>query len=111
MRLDPLGQNAAEDVAPGVVGRDGDAGLARRGGERRAIALPAADCRQQIDTGVAREGFRHRDPLGRGQRIDGPAAKAELLGARRARRLRHQRRAVVHQASRRARWRDTIPAW
>ena len=46
---------------------------------------------------MAREGLRHRHALRRGKRIDGLAAKRELLGAGGARRLGQQRRAVVHQ--------------
>ena len=57
MGIDPLGQDAAEDVAPGIVGRNGDAGLGRRGGEFCPVALPRVDRRQQIDAGVAFEGF------------------------------------------------------
>ena len=33
MRLDPLGQNTAEDIAPAIVGRRGDPGLGGRGGK------------------------------------------------------------------------------
>ena len=46
---------------------------------------------------MALEGFRHRHALRRGKRIDGLVAERELLGAGGARRLGHQRRAVVHQ--------------
>ena len=48
MRIHALDQDAAEDVAPSVVGGDGNAGLLRFGGEPGTIAL--AVLRQIRDT-------------------------------------------------------------
>ena len=72
LRLDPLDQDAAEDVGPGVVGGDADAG--RCAAARRARrGRPARRCerRQQVDAGIAREGLGDGEPLRRGERIDG----------------------------------------
>ena len=69
MRLDLLHQHAAEDVAPGVVVGDADAGVVARGRGERAVGS-RRQRRQQIDAGVALEGLRDRQPLGRGERID-----------------------------------------
>ena len=66
--------------------------------------LVAVNGRQQVDAGVAREGFGHGQPLRLGERIDGAAAKATrssspVVGGRQP----QQRGAVVHQHARRAR--------
>ena len=70
MRLDALDQHAAEDVRPGVVRGDADAGRAARCGERVAIGLAAAgERRQQVDAGVALERLARRSAA-RARRTD-----------------------------------------
>ena len=56
LRLDALDQHAAEDVGPGVVVGDADAGCARGlPPAHRGPAAPSGQRRQQIDAGESRE--------------------------------------------------------
>ena len=86
LRLDPLDQDAAENVGPGIVVGDADAGApralppARRGPAAAAAASPAGRCRRSARTPRAT-----RQPLRRGERI--AAALAERRMRRAAGRL------------------------
>ena len=69
--LDPLDQNAAEDVRPGVV-----RGVTRTPAVRAQAAsrvrvgrLAGGQRRQQIDAGKAVESVHDRDPLGLRERV------------------------------------------
>ena len=97
--FDLLGEYAAENVAPTIVVGNADAGHARGASKRLAVALPVSICerRQQIDAGVAAERFGDRYALRFSERVRRAAAKREVAGARRLRRLLQQRRTVVHQ--------------
>jgi len=53
--------------------------------------------RQEIDAGVARKRFHHRQSLGHGERIDGTAAKREPLRPRHLRGEGENSCAVLHQ--------------
>ncbi len=99
MALDPLDQNPAENIAPGVVRGGPDAGLLRRPREGVAIRLAAGQRRQKIDAGITREGLGDGEPLGLGEWIGRcgrerssvrlPAASAATREDRGA--VRHQR--------------------
>ena len=114
LRLDPLDQHAAEDVGPGVVGGDADAGRAAAAASD-AIAVRSSpsrvERRQQVDAGVALEGLGHRQPLRLGEGIDAAAAKREAACARRlAPPAASSVGAVVHQRLVGLARRDTIRA-
>ena len=108
MRLDPLAEEPAEHVGPGVVRRHPQARRLRLAG--KAGPHPARRRRQaviEIDAGMAEEGVADADPLGRLERVRPAAAKGEGLGARNLGGERKQRGAIVHQ--RRQRRADAIP--
>ena len=94
--LDPLDQHTAEDVRPGVVGRDPDPGRTRAGRQPLRVGPAGGQRRQKIDSGKAFERFRHRQPVGLRERIGALAAKGELFGAGCFRRGRHQGGAIRH---------------
>ena len=92
MRLDLLDQDAAEDVGPGVVGGDADAG--------RPAAVASGCGRfdrprrgEEIDAGEARESLGDGEPLGLGERIGTPLAPDERGIAGRSGGLGDRRRA------------------
>ena len=96
--LDALDQDAGEDVGPAVVGCDADAGLAGGGGEALTVGCAAlVDGSEEVDAGKAGERFRHRQPLGRGLRVDGLGAKRERVGLDCFGGQRQKLGAVVHQ--------------
>ena len=113
LRLDPLDQDAAEEVGPGVVRRGADAGRRGRAGERVAVGRAVGvEGRQQVDAGVSAKASATRQPLRLGERIGLAAAEGEASSRPAASAASAQERgAVVHQRARRARRPDTIRAW
>ena len=72
MRIDALGQNTAEDVAPAIVGGDRRCPAFVAAAASAALSpLPPATVAEQIDAGVARESLGDRQPFWRRKGIDG----------------------------------------
>ena len=111
MRLDPLDQDAAEDVRPGVVRGDPDAGGAGRGGEALAVGRAGGKRGEQVDAGVARESVGDRQALGRGERVGALPAEASARSRRPLSPPRRGGRGNRPSPPRRVRRRDTIRAW
>ncbi len=97
LRLDALDQDAAENIAPAIVGGEADAGSRGGGGERLAVRLAAGQRRQQVDAGETLERRGDAQPFRRRERVGRAAAKAPLPRSGRLRRKRENGRAVVHQ--------------
>jgi len=97
MRLHALGQNTAENIAPGIVGRRLDAGC-RRGPQQAALYhLCRRGWLQQIEAGMALERLR---PVTRSGSANGSMVlppKRKVLGAGGTRRFNYERGTVVHQ--------------
>src|SRR4051812_48206160 len=70
VRFDPLDENAAEDIRPGIVTSDANALGFRRGGKRLTII---EHC-EQIDTHMTPESLGNCQPLGLRERICGATA-------------------------------------
>ena len=73
-RLDLLDQDAAEDVAPGVVGGDADARFRAPRAAKRRGGSSAGSVASEIDAGIARERVGDGQPLGLGERVDAAPA-------------------------------------
>ena len=107
-RLDAFAQDAAENVRPGVVGRDADADFLGLTGENRSVRFPSrGQAFQKIDSRMALKRLAHADAFRRLERVGLPAAKFEPLRARDMGRERQQLGAIVHQAGERRA--DPIP--
>ena len=72
--LDALHQHAAENIAPGIVIGDTDAGRLRRTSQALPIGLPVRQRRQQIDAGKARERIGHASAA-RARQTDRPCGR------------------------------------
>src|SRR5208337_4526107 len=83
LRLDPLAQDAAEQVRPRIVGRNPDA--RRRGlpGEKGRVGLAAdGQAVEKVDSRVTQEGVADGQPFRRLERARLAAAEGEGRGPR-----------------------------
>ena len=107
-RLDPLAQDPAEHVRPGVVRGDPQARVLRLTGEQRHVRrAPERQAVIEVDPGMAQKRLAHAQPLGRLERARLAAAEGEARRARHIGGERDERSAVVHQLQERRA--DPIP--
>ncbi len=98
VRLHLVDQNLAEEIGPAVIRRMAHAGAGQFGGKAIPVGVAVFRHRgQQVDTGVALEGLRQRQPFRFGEGIDNHVAEGKLLRARRLGGERQKGGAIIHQ--------------